>query len=157
MLVCTLTSWAQTQPSSARLESRRPCAQISTTPGGSMVSTSCQPWGRGPHIWDRKARKEAVVGEFQPCDRLGRWDSHLGKSWSIFVPGGDSVGDRGVVGRGLTPLTSAHLQTLLSSMLSSSRTVRSAMTTSSTSSSASGRQRRHRALRCMPALGGSAW
>lgn len=40
-LACTSTSWARTQPSSAHLESRRPCAQISTTRGGSMVSAAC--------------------------------------------------------------------------------------------------------------------
>lgn len=37
-LACTSTSWARTQPSSAPWGSRRPCARISTTPGGSTVS-----------------------------------------------------------------------------------------------------------------------
>jgi hypothetical protein len=54
-------------------------------------------------------------------------------------------------------LTHADLQTLRSSMLSSSLTAQSVMMTSSTSSSASGQQRLRRALRCMPALGASAW
>uniref|UniRef100_A0A8C6RDQ3 Semaphorin-3F n=1 Tax=Nannospalax galili TaxID=1026970 RepID=A0A8C6RDQ3_NANGA len=37
MQECTSILWALMQPSSVHLESRQPCAQISTTPGGSMT------------------------------------------------------------------------------------------------------------------------
>lgn len=55
MQVCTSTSWAPTRPSSARLESRRPCARISTTPGGSMVSRAHNT-SSGQHVWGAAQR-----------------------------------------------------------------------------------------------------
>ena len=65
--------------------------------------------------------------------------------------------ERGLVQGRCGPLTPARLQTLHSSMPSSSLTALSAMTTSSTSSSVSGPRRHRRAPPCMPASGGSAW
>jgi hypothetical protein len=55
MLVCTSILWALMQPSSAHLESRQPCAQISTTPGGSMVSAVHKIFG-GHCVWDVTGR-----------------------------------------------------------------------------------------------------
>lgn len=51
MLVCTSILWALMQLSSAHLESRQPCALISITPGGSMVSATCKTLD-GQHIWN---------------------------------------------------------------------------------------------------------
>lgn len=42
MQECTSILWVPMQPFSARWGSRQPCAQISTTPGGSMVSSTCK-------------------------------------------------------------------------------------------------------------------
>lgn len=120
-----------------------------------MVSAACQPrrvegWGSEGSMsgmW-HDAPKEAVLG---PCPALGLDE---GEAFLNLV--GILLG-RSLSEEGCPADPPAHLQTLLSSMLSSSLTAQSATTTNSTSSSASGPWRRHRALQCMRASAGFAW
>lgn len=159
MLVCTSILWALMQLSFAHLESRQPCALISITPGGSMVSATCKTLD-GQHIWNVARRSyRNLHWQILFCTSLEQgWFLVWRKVRGVLVLGQGFYQGKGVSSEeGLMQLNPAHPQTLHSSMLSSSLTVQNAMMTSSTSSSESGQQRHLRALLYMPASGASAW
>lgn len=77
---CTSILWALMQPFSARLESRQPCAQISTTPGGSMVSTALQDLSGKCGRMCRDICRNMPGGEFKPVTSPGQGWFSLGDS-----------------------------------------------------------------------------
>lgn len=77
---CTSILWALMQPFSVRLESRQPCAQISTTPGGSMVSAALQDIRGKCGQMCRDFCQNMPGGEFKPVTSPGQGWFSLGDS-----------------------------------------------------------------------------